>query len=167
METAIKEKHFASALKNAVVKFAPSVIFGTVVMKLIISEYVLSNNYLLYFSFAVYEGLLFWFFEKIKPKKKLRGLIYIALMTAVVGFCYFAFRGDWFLSWGGEDALPVLKVTFSDWFYLNILDVGFVPTYVAILYAGLGFFLASIIYYFSFLILLSAVTCMSSSLNTS
>lgn len=149
METALKEKHFASALKNAVVKFAPSVIFGAVIMKIIISEYLLDNNYLLYFSFAVYECVLFFLFEKIKSKKTIRGFIYIALMSAVIGVCYFALSGDWFLSLGGEDALSVSRVNFSDWFYLNVTDVGLVPSYVAVLYIGLVFFLVSIIYYFT------------------
>ena len=84
MENALNKTSRFSSLKTALIKYLPSVIFGAVVMKIIISEYVLNDNYLLYCSFAVYEGILFFVFEKLKPKNKLRGLVYILLMAFVI-----------------------------------------------------------------------------------
>lgn len=112
---------------------------GTVVMHIILYTYMKFDIGLATAGYAVYEAVLFFIFEKIKPKKILRGLIYIALAAAVL------MAGGNLLRTGAYST----AVSFIDWFYVNSQEVGEVREYLYFVFLALGFFITSIIYYFT------------------
>lgn len=124
---AVLERYFLPLLLGAVVM---NVIFGTYYNYFIKAATV---------GFVLYEALLFWFFEKIKKRKILRGFVYI-----FIGFLVFV-ASVWLIGSGWMST----GVSFIDWFYINSHDVGSVPQYNIFIWFGLGFFLISILYYFT------------------
>ncbi len=114
-------------------------LLGATVMYNIFYAYMNSGYWLMTAAFAAYESFLFWFFEKLKPKKVLRGLVYF-----LVGLLHL-FGASWLMILGYRST----GVLFSDWFYVDQAEVGEVPLYMAFLFLGLGFFLVSVLYYFT------------------
>lgn len=112
---------------------------GVVVMHIILYTYMNFDVGLATAGYVVYEAVLFFIFEKIKPKKILRGLIYIALAAAVL------MAGGNLLRTGAYST----AVSFIDWFYVNSQEVGEVREYLYFVFLALGFFITSIIYYFT------------------
>ena len=79
------------------------------------------------------------YFEWLKPKKVLRGLVYTALMVAVL------FLGFQLLRAGFEHS----GKSFINWFYVNRQEIGQIDEYFYFLFVGLGFFIISVLYYFT------------------
>ena len=129
----------SSKIKNILNRYALPLIYGFVVMKIIFAPYTEQTYYTLYVGFAVYECLLFFVFEKIKPKKFWRGLIYMGLCVLVFFVCRFILT----------NMEITTRYSFIEWFYLDISSVGEVMPYVLLLFFALGFFIVSIIYYFT------------------
>lgn len=112
---------------------------GAVVMHIIIYTYMNFDIGIATAGYVVYECVLFFIFEKIKNKKILRGFIYIVLAVAV-------------LMAGGNllrSGVYSTSVSFIDWFYVNSQEVGEVREYLYFVFISLGFFITSIIYYFT------------------
>ena len=108
-------------------------------MNIIFKTYLVDNVRLYTFGYVVYECLLFALFEWLKPKKVLRGLVYTALMVAVL------FLGFQLLRAGFEHS----GKSFINWFYVNRQEIGQIDEYFYFLFVGLGFFIISVLYYFT------------------
>lgn len=114
-------------------------LLGAVVMNVIFNAYYRFYVESTTVAFVGYEALLFWFFEKIKKRKILRGFIYIFLGIVVL------MASGWLVGTGWSSS----GVSFIDWFYVNTQEVGVVQQYSIFLWLGLGFFIISILYYFT------------------
>lgn len=112
---------------------------GAVVMHIILYTYMSFDIGIATAGYVVYEAVLFFIFEKIKPKKILRGLIYIVLAAAVL------MAGGYLLRTGAYST----ATSFIDWFYVNSQEVGEVREYLYFVFVALGFFITSILYYFT------------------
>lgn len=130
-------------LKQTLVKilsrYALPLLLGAVVMNIIFKTYMGDDVRIYSVGYAVYECLLFALFEWLKPKKVIRGLVYTALTVCILFFSMNLLRSG-FASSGK---------TFIDWFYLNSQEVGRIYDYFYFLFIGLGFFIASVLYYFT------------------
>ena len=89
--------------------------------------------------FLVAEALLFIVFDWLKSKRYIGALIYTAGFAALIFFSGLMLRNGSLNS----------RIYFVDWFYLDRNNAGFVLEYFYALFAGGGFFLISIIYYFT------------------
>lgn len=126
-------------IKTVLSRYALPLLYAFVVMKLILSSYLLNEDHLLYGEFALYECALFFIFEKLKTKKILRGLAYVALAAVL-------FYGVGVMI---QKADNETRYSFTEWFYLNVQTVGEVREYLMAVFLGLGFFIVSITYYFT------------------
>ncbi|WP_295157290.1 transglutaminase domain-containing protein [uncultured Ruminococcus sp.] len=115
-------------------------LLGAVVMNVIFNTYYDDSLVTLAtMGFVVYESVLFWFFEKIKTRRILRFFIYcfIGLLVMVLS--------GWLIGRGWQYS----GVSFFEWFYLNSDEVGKVTEYNIFIMEGIGFFMISILYYFT------------------
>lgn len=126
-------------LKKLLSKYALPLVYGFVVMKIILDSYFINNHYGIYLGFIAYECALFFIFEKLKPKKIIRGIAYIALGTVITFLSVFITM----------NANVDSNYGFLEWFYLSSLTVGEIMPYTMLLFWLLGFFIISIIYYFT------------------
>ncbi len=126
-------------LINIASKYALPLLLGAVVMNIIFKTYMGSDVRLYTFGYIIYECLLFAFFEFLKPKKIFRGLVYTALCAVILFLSINLLRMGYNRS----------SKTFIDWFYLNSQDVGRIYEYFYFLFIGLGFFIISVLYYFT------------------
>ncbi|EXM38147.1 transglutaminase [Ruminococcus albus SY3] len=125
---------YASAAKY----FLP-LLLGAVVMNVIFGTYYDYFVKAVTAGFVVYECVLFWFFEKIKKRKGWRFFIYTALGLVILVL------SGWLIGNGWQET----GVSFIDWFYVNSQEVGSVTYYNAFIFVGMGFFIISILYYFT------------------
>lgn len=109
------------------------------VMKIIIGTYFVFYSGIFTAVSVVYMGALIFLFEKIKPRKILRGIVYLLVGAAVILVC------RWLLSAGWNSS----GVWFVNWFYVTNQEAGQVSEYSATILIFFSFFLASIVYYFS------------------
>ena len=126
-------------LYASIAKYFLPLLLGAVVMNVIFSTYYDFFVRPVTAGFIAYECALFWFFEKIKKRKILRFFVYTGLGLVVLTI------SGWLISSGWRDS----GVSFIDWFYVNSQEVGSVFYYNIFLFVGLGFFLISILYYFT------------------
>jgi transglutaminase-like putative cysteine protease len=122
-----------------IAKYFLPLLLGAVVMNLIFETY---YNYFVKAvtaGFVAYECILFWFFEKIKKRKGWRFFIYCTLGLVVL------VSSGWLVANGWRQT----GVSFIDWFYVNSQEVGSVFYYNAFIFVGMGFFIISILYYFT------------------
>ena len=133
------KKKTVSLIKNFLSRYALTLIYCFVVMKLILTPYLKGTHFLLMAGFAVYECVLFYLFEKIKLKKVVRGLFYMGICLVVSIITYFI------VTTMNIDT----RYSFIEWFYLDINSVGEVMPYVYALFFMLGLFVVSITYYFT------------------
>ena len=131
-----KTAQIKNTLVNILSKYALPLLLGAVVMNIIFKTYLVDNVRLYTFGYVVYECLLFALFEWLKPKKVLRGLVYTALMVAVL------FLGFQLLRAGFEHS----GKPFINWFYVNRQEIGQIDEYFYFLFVGLGFFIISVLY---------------------
>lgn len=94
-------------------------LLGAVVMNVIFNAYYRFYVDSTTVAFVGYEALLFWFFEKIKKRKILRGFIYIFLGIIVL------MASGWLVGTGWSSS----GVSFIEWFYVNTQEVGVVQQY--------------------------------------
>ncbi len=102
--------------------------------------YIIYSPFALSYTFAAFFGqlILFVLFDKLKEKNILGALVYLLLLTFSVMYALtLLFRG----TWTGVD--PV------SWFYGDNDTSGYHPVYMRALFVGGGFFLTSILYYFT------------------
>ena len=114
-----KTAQIKNTLVNILSKYALPLLLGAVVMNIIFKTYLVDNVRLYTFGYVVYECLLFALFEWLKPKKVLRGLVYTALMVAVL------FLGFQLLRAGFEHS----GKSFINWFYVNRQEIGQIDEY--------------------------------------
>lgn len=126
-------------LYRVIERYMLPLLLGAVVMDLIFKTYILFYQRAYTAVFVADEVLLFFIFEKLKPKKIIRFFLYLLL-----GFGHLVLSG--YLIMAGWQATGV---SFSDWFYLNTQDVGAVTQYEFFLVTGIGFFIVSVLYYFT------------------
>lgn len=120
-------------------KYFLPLLLGAVVMNVIFGTYYDYFVKTVTAGFVAYECILFWFFEKIKKRKGWRFLIYSALGLVVL------VSSGWLVANGWRQT----GVSFIDWFYVNSQEVGSVFYYNAFIFVGMGFFIISILYYFT------------------
>ncbi|MCR5541525.1 MAG: transglutaminase domain-containing protein [Ruminococcus sp.] len=120
-------------------KYFLPLLLGAVVMNVIFGTYYDYFVKTVTAGFVAYECILFCFFEKIKKRKGWRFLIYSALGLVVL------VSSGWLVANGWRQT----GVSFIDWFYVNSQEVGSVFYYNAFIFVGMGFFIISILYYFT------------------
>ncbi|MBR1864253.1 MAG: DUF4129 domain-containing protein [Ruminococcus sp.] len=89
--------------------------------------------------FAVYECVLFFIFEKLKKRKIIRFFAYMLIAMAHLMLSFYLIGSGW----------TDTGTSFVDWFYVNTSEVGEVVQYDLFLVVGLGFFIVSVLYYFT------------------
>ena len=114
-------------------------LLGGVVMNVIFTSYYTTLVRTMTAAFVMYEAVLFWLFEKIKKRKILRFFIYCGLGLVIT------ILSVWMIGIGWQSS----EVSFYEWFYLNQQETGSVLAYNAFIFVGMGFFLISILYYFT------------------
>ncbi len=109
------------------------------VMRIIINTYF--DQYKTSFKLVslLYMAALFFIYEKVKPKKIVRGIVFFAVGAAVIAVCRVLLSMGWDRS----------GVWFMNWFYVSSREAGRVNEYAATVFIFFSFFLASIVYYFS------------------
>ena len=135
-----KKDKLVKWLFASVEKYFLPLLLGAVVMNVIFNTYYDDSLVTLAtMGFIVYESVLFWFFEKIKTRRILRFFIYcfIGLLVMVLS--------GWLIGRGWQYS----GVSFFEWFYLNSDEVGKVTEYNILIMIGIGFFIISILYYFT------------------
>ena len=120
-------------------KYFLPLLLGAVVMNVIFQTYYRYFVGVVTIGFAFYEMFLFCFFEKLKKWKILRFFVYCALGFAVLMGSFYLIGYGW----------ANTGVSFIDWFYVNSQEVGSVWYYNVFLFVGLGFFIISVLYYFT------------------
>lgn len=124
---------------NILERFALPVALNIIVMTVIFSTYKSNNIGLIALLYFGYQSVLFLLFEWLKPKKIIRGIVYIVVLAVMTGI------GMILLSAGYEKS----SRSFIDWFYLDTKIIGDIDQYFLFLFFCLGFFMTSIIYYFT------------------
>ncbi|MBQ8966244.1 transglutaminase domain-containing protein [Ruminococcus sp.] len=123
----------------SVEKYFLPLLLGAVVMNTIFDTYFYSLKGIATVGFIAYEVFMFWFFEKIKKRRILRFFIYCGIGLPIMMLTFWLVGSGWQRS----------GVSFVDWFYINSQDVGAVMEYNIAIFVGLGFFIISILYYFT------------------
>ena len=126
-------------LTDIAAKYALPAVYCIVIIRLIIDVF-MPNDVSRYtiICFAA-ECLLFVLFEWLKGRKVLRGLIY---MTMLIGITVLYFR----LIMQGY---TLTMISYQDWFYVDINEVGQVDEYFTGTMIFMTFFLSSVVYYFT------------------
>ena len=133
------DSKFRAALRVFFERYFLPLLLGAVVMNLIFRTYMRFYYNTATVIFAAYECLLFFIFEKIKPLRFLRAIIYL-----VLGFAHLYLSGQLFAQGWYSSGVSV-----TDWFYVNATEIGEVYPYIVLLYTALGFFMVSVLYYFT------------------
>lgn len=120
-------------------KYFLPLLLGAVVMNVIFNTYYRFYTKAATVGFFLFEAFLFWFFEKLKKKKILRFFVYVVLAFMMLWLSGALIGYGWSTS----------GVSFIDWFYVNSQEVGSVWYYNIFLFTGLGFFIISVLYYFT------------------
>ena len=124
---------------NALSKYFLPLMLGAVVMHIIFTTYMKFYITATTVLYVIYEALLFAIFEWLRKKKILRGFVYIGISFAIL----FISRQ---LVYSGAYSTGI---SFIDWFYVNSQEVGDVAQYQYFVFIGIGFFITSILYYFT------------------
>lgn len=131
------------SLKNKfmdfIIKFSLPMILNTVIMSTIFDAYQHSNENFTVVLYFLYQLVLFRVFELLKPRKIIRGLIYTVMLGIII------FLTLQLLSAGWQES----QKSFIDWFYINSQTVGQIDQYFYMMFFCFGFFMTSIIYYFT------------------
>lgn len=126
-------------LKELFSRYTLTIALGCVIANMIIDRYFYEQAALYTLLFAVAAVGLFLLFDQLKKHKFLGPLIYIAML---VGISYLSSN----IMVGGWRSTGVIP---TDWFYLQRVDTGFVYEYFLALFLFGGFFIISILYYFT------------------
>ena len=128
--------------KKAIEFFSRSalpILMTSVIARMIIKCYYFEMTAPLTVLFAVMSVGCFMLFDLIKKRRFLGMLVYLALFSLMM------FLGSRLMSAGWYNTF----ITFTDWFYLNRDTAGFNIYYFFMMYLSGGFFLISIVYYFT------------------
>ena len=113
--------------------------FCYAVMRVIIKTYFETYSTAVIIASIAYMSALFFVYEKIKPRKIIRGIVFIVVGAAIVSLTALLINigqrtsGLWFMNW----------------FYVSGGASGRVPAYSGAVFTFFSFFVASIVYYFS------------------
>ena len=135
----IKNNKSLVRLFDILERFGLPIVLNMVVMNIIFSAYQSENHVFTAVMYFAYQSVLFLLFEWLKPKKILRGIIYTAVLFGII--CIGDVRGKA----GYEQSTR----SFIEWFYLDSRTVGTINEYFLFLFFCLGFFITSVIYYFT------------------
>lgn len=113
------------------------ILFGTSVASMILRIYHNADLFKYSCVFLVYAFLCFAIFDLLRKTKKLSGILYLLLFLVVV---YLASKNLY---------VPDAPLSFKNWFYGAQTEETLVPQYSFALIFGGGFFLISILYYFT------------------
>lgn len=128
-------------MKEKIKNWVLPLLFGSAVAYMIIDCYHNADAFLYTVGFFVYSLVLFIVFDLIRKVKKVSGPLYLALAFAVM---YFTVYNAMSMHYGGRIAM-----SFNQWFYGAQTAETLVPAYSVALIFGGGFFLVSILYYFT------------------
>lgn len=120
-------------------KYILPILLGAAVAYDVIECYYYERAWVFTMLFVIAEAVLFIVFDWLKSKKYIGALVYTVVFVAVMFFASFMLRA------GSQYS----NIFFVDWFYLDRNNTGFVLEYFYALFAGGGFFLISVIYYFT------------------
>ena len=115
------------------------IMLGGMIANLVIKCYYYERAELYTVLYIAASVGLFLLFDQLRKRRFIGPLIYIALLA---GFGFLASR---LMSMAWQDS----HIVFTDWFYLNRDTAGFNLEYFLVVYLFGGFFLTSIIYYFT------------------
>ena len=136
MQFLIKRK---DSLLTACRKYLLPLMLSYAVMRIIIKTYFDFYSTAFIAIGIVYMAALFFVYEKIKPKKIIRGIVFLLLGAVVVGISALLINigqkqsGMWFMNW----------------FYVSGGAAGRVDAYSGAVFTFFCFFIASMVYYFS------------------
>lgn len=131
-------KHKDSLLKASKSYLLP-LLFCYAVMRVIIKTYFDFYSTLFILLSVVYMGALFFVYEKIKPRKIIRGIVFIVVGAAIVS------ATAMLISIGRSTS----GLWFMNWFYVSGGAAARVDAYSGAVFTFFSFFVASIVYYFS------------------
>ena len=131
-------KHKDSLLKACRSYLLP-LLFSYSVMRVIIKTYFEFYSTLFLFLSVVYMGALFFVYEKIKPRKIIRGVVFIVVGAVIVSATALL------ISIGRSTS----GLWFMNWFYVSGGAATRVDAYSGAVFVFFCFFIASIVYYFS------------------
>ena len=130
-------------LKKKTIEFlsrsALPIFLGCIIAFLVISCYYYEQRWLFSLIFGAASVLLFLLFDRLVKHKFLGTLLYLAMLGGAGYLGSVMMRQGW----------RATGVMFTDWFYLNRDTAGFNLYYFLMVYIFGGFFLISIIYYFT------------------
>ncbi|MBR6872594.1 MAG: hypothetical protein IKN17_03695 [Ruminococcus sp.] len=115
------------------------IVLGCIIANMVVQCYYFEQTQLFTLLFAVASVALFVLYDVLKKRRLLGSLLY-ASMIAGIGFL---------TSKLVKEGWEATRVFFTDWFYLNRDTAGFNIYYFLAVYIFGGFFLISIIYYFT------------------
>ena len=112
---------------------------ASIIAYLVVSCYYYEQRALLTVVFAAAATALFLLFEMMRKHKFIGTVVYIAMLAGILYLSGRMMSAGWYST----------HVMFTDWFYLNRDTAGFNIYYFMMVYVFGGFFLVSIIYYFT------------------
>ncbi len=119
--------------------FLPAILLGASVVYNIINCYYYEKVWQFTWLFILLEIVFFFLFDQLKKRKILGGIIYTGLLAIAISFSYIMLSNGY----------SSTGVIFSKWFYFDRQTAGFVMEYFIALFFGGGFFIISIMYYFT------------------
>ena len=131
-------KHEKSLRKLLSTYFLPLLMCFSV-MRIIIKTYFMSFAPAVTALSLVFMAMLFFIYEKIKPRKIIRGIVFLFIGAGVILACSGLINAGWQNS----------GVWFMSWFYVSGTSVGQISEYTYTIFIFFSFFLASVVYYFS------------------
>ena len=115
------------------------ILLGTIIARMVIKCYFYEQTTLFTILFAAAATGLFLLFDQLKKHKFIGMVLYLAMLAGLIFLASRLTSYGWYSSY----------VIFTDWFYLNRDTAGFNIYYFLTVYVTGGFFLVSIIYYFT------------------
>lgn len=126
-------------IKELLSRYTLTIALGCVIANLVINRYYYEQQTFYTVVFAIAAVGLFLLFDQLRKHRFLGPVIYIAMLAgAVYLYGYFTGKG-----WRSSYIIP------TDWFYLDRANSGFVYEYFLALLIFGGFFMISILYYFT------------------
>ncbi|MBR4554409.1 MAG: hypothetical protein IKO27_02325 [Ruminococcus sp.] len=126
-------------IKGFISRSTLPILLGCIIVNMVVKCYYYEQATVLTVLFAAVATGLFWLFDRLKDHKLVGALVYFAMLGSI------GFLASRLMSLGWSST----NIMFTDWFYLNRDTAGFNIYYFLLVYIFGGFFLVSIIYYFT------------------
>ncbi len=130
-------------MKNKIIGFLSRstlpILLGCIIASMVVRCYYYEQTTLFTILFGAAAAALFIAFDWLRKRRILGSLIYLAALAGIFFLTTRLMSAGWYNSY----------VMFTDWFYLNRDTAGFNIYYFLVVYIFGGFFLISIIYYFT------------------